>query len=173
MTIIAKICPILKGVGISTMVMVTYYNIYYCVIISWSLYYFIASFMAIPDLPWNTDAGYLNRSDSLGDFAIGGQFEVGLYQGRANRGTGHQGGLADSVITAQQRARMTDQFGDPRTYARQARSGTVLGHRAFDAQGFNPFGALEHPCTQPSPPQHRAHGLGLQPAVPSPTASGP
>ena len=36
------------------MVMVTYYNIYYCVIVGWSLYYFIASFTAIPDLPWNT-----------------------------------------------------------------------------------------------------------------------
>ena len=36
------------------MVMVTYYNIYYCVIVSWSLYYFIASFVSIPDVPWNT-----------------------------------------------------------------------------------------------------------------------
>ena len=42
------------GVGIATMVMVTYYNIYYCVIVGWSLYYFIASFTSIPDLPWNT-----------------------------------------------------------------------------------------------------------------------
>ena len=36
------------------MVMVTYYNIYYCVIVGWSVYYFIASFVAIPDLPWNS-----------------------------------------------------------------------------------------------------------------------
>ena len=43
-----------SGVGIATMVMVTYYNIYYCVIVGWSVYYFIASFVAIPDLPWNT-----------------------------------------------------------------------------------------------------------------------
>ena len=85
MTMIAKICPILKGkksltflilyikillptlfspksrffilsigVGIATMVMVLYYNIYYCIIVSWSLYYFIASFVSIPDVPWNT-----------------------------------------------------------------------------------------------------------------------
>ena len=39
-----------SGVGIATMVMVTYYNIYYCVIVAWSLYYFVASFVAIPDL---------------------------------------------------------------------------------------------------------------------------
>ena len=36
------------------MVMVTYYNIYYCVIVAWSLYYFVASFVSIPDLPWST-----------------------------------------------------------------------------------------------------------------------
>ena len=58
--IIGKICPILKGVGMSTMVMVTYYNIYYCVIISWSMYYFIASFTTIPDVPWNTCRGWWN-----------------------------------------------------------------------------------------------------------------
>merc|ERR1712038_1765161 len=46
MTIVGKICPLLKGVGIATMVMVTYYNVYYCV----------ASFVSIPDLPWNTCA---------------------------------------------------------------------------------------------------------------------
>ena len=44
----------IAGVGIATMVMVTYYNIYYCVIVGWSVYYFIASFVAIPDLPWST-----------------------------------------------------------------------------------------------------------------------
>ena len=42
------------GVGIATMVMVTYYNVYYCVIVAWSLYYFVASFVAIPNLPWDT-----------------------------------------------------------------------------------------------------------------------
>ena len=62
-TIIGKLCPILKGVGFSTMVMVTYYNIYYCVIISWSLYYLIASFVAIPDVPWNTCAGWWNSKN--------------------------------------------------------------------------------------------------------------
>ena len=54
MTAIAQVCPLLKGVGIATMVMVTYYNIYYCIIVGWSVYYFIASFTSIPDLPWNT-----------------------------------------------------------------------------------------------------------------------
>ena len=49
------------------MVMVTYYNIYYCVIVAWSLYYFVASFVAIPDLPWNT-CGNLLKSCILVTF---------------------------------------------------------------------------------------------------------
>jgi len=60
MTMIAQICPILKGVGIATMVMVLYYNIYYCIIVAWSLYYFIASFVSIPSVPWNTCNGTWN-----------------------------------------------------------------------------------------------------------------
>ena len=62
-TIIGKLCPILKGVGMSTMTMVCYYNIYYCIIISWSLYYFIASFVSIPDLPWNTCKEWWNSKN--------------------------------------------------------------------------------------------------------------
>ena len=53
-----------SGVGIATMVMVTYYNIYYCVIVAWSLYYFVASFVAIPDLPWNTCGNPFNDKNS-------------------------------------------------------------------------------------------------------------
>ena len=63
-TMIGKVCPILKGVGMSTMVMVTYYNIYYCVIISWSLFYFIASFSAMPNVPWDTCGGWWNSQNS-------------------------------------------------------------------------------------------------------------
>eukprot|EP00095_Tigriopus_kingsejongensis_P007990 maker-scaffold269_size230758-snap-gene-0.24 protein:Tk07990 transcript:maker-scaffold269_size230758-snap-gene-0.24-mRNA-1 annotation:"sodium- and chloride-dependent gaba transporter 1-like" len=60
MTTIAQLVPILKGVGIATMVMVTYYNAYYCIIVGWSLYYFLASFVSIPDLPWDTCDGWWN-----------------------------------------------------------------------------------------------------------------
>ena len=45
------------------MVMVTFYNAYYCIIVGWSLYYFIASFTAIPDLPWNTCEGWWNTQN--------------------------------------------------------------------------------------------------------------
>ena len=36
------------------MALVFFLDIYYCVIIAWTFFYFIAAFTAIPDLPWNT-----------------------------------------------------------------------------------------------------------------------
>jgi hypothetical protein len=42
------------GVGIATMVLVFFLDIYYCVIIAWTFFYLIGSFTALPDLPWDT-----------------------------------------------------------------------------------------------------------------------
>jgi len=61
MTLVAQLCPILKGVGIATMALVFFLDIYYCVIIAWTFFYFIAAFTAIPDLPWNTCDGWWNK----------------------------------------------------------------------------------------------------------------
>jgi len=52
--VIIKYLLFFKGVGIATMVMVVYYNTYYCIIVGWSLYYFVMSFSTVPYLPWNT-----------------------------------------------------------------------------------------------------------------------
>ena len=54
MTLVAQLCPMLKGVGIATMVLVFFLDIYYCVIICWTLFYLVASFTSIPGLPWDT-----------------------------------------------------------------------------------------------------------------------
>ena len=54
MTLVAQLCPLLKGVGIATMVLVFFLDIYYCVIIAWTVFYMVATFSAIPDLPWDT-----------------------------------------------------------------------------------------------------------------------
>ena len=54
MTLVAQLCPLLKGVGIATMCLVFFLDIYYCVIIAWTIFYMIATFTAIPDLPWDT-----------------------------------------------------------------------------------------------------------------------
>eukprot|EP00096_Caligus_rogercresseyi_P010579 TRINITY_DN3906_c0_g1_i1.p1 TRINITY_DN3906_c0_g1~~TRINITY_DN3906_c0_g1_i1.p1 ORF type:complete len:673 (+),score=124.55 TRINITY_DN3906_c0_g1_i1:229-2247(+) len=60
MTLVAQLCPILKGVGIATMCLVFFLDIYYCVIIAWTFFYLIASFTALPGLPWNTCDGWWN-----------------------------------------------------------------------------------------------------------------
>ena len=54
MTLVAQLCPLLKGVGIATMVLVFFLDIYYCVIIAWTVFYMVATFSAIPNLPWDT-----------------------------------------------------------------------------------------------------------------------
>ena len=69
MTLVAQFCPLLKGmkkvvpqissllligVGIACMVLLFLLNIYYCVIIAWTFFYLIATFVALPGLPWDT-----------------------------------------------------------------------------------------------------------------------
>ena len=46
------------GVGYSTMTIVFFLDIYYCIIIAWTLFYLIASFTALPGLPWGTCGQY-------------------------------------------------------------------------------------------------------------------
>ena len=71
MTLVAQLCPMLKGengnptvtanikiestgVGIATMTVVGFLDIYYCVIIAWTFFYLFATFTALPGLPWAT-----------------------------------------------------------------------------------------------------------------------
>merc|ERR1719167_500984 len=60
MTLVAQFCPLLKGVGIACMVLLFLLNIYYCVIIAWTFFYLIATFVALPGLPWDTCDGWWN-----------------------------------------------------------------------------------------------------------------
>ncbi|KAG1670920.1 Sodium- and chloride-dependent GABA transporter 2 [Nymphon striatum] len=62
-----KISPIMKGIGYATMSIVAFSNIYYVIIIAWTLFYLISSFNTV--LPWadcshswNTD-NCTNRND--------------------------------------------------------------------------------------------------------------
>ncbi|KAL1498067.1 hypothetical protein ABEB36_008924 [Hypothenemus hampei] len=52
MTFVGHLCPILKGVGFATMTIVFLLDVYYCVIIAWTLFYIISIFAFIPELPW-------------------------------------------------------------------------------------------------------------------------
>jgi len=60
MTLVSQLCPMLKGVGVATMTVVFFLDIYYCIIIAWTFFYLIATFTSIPELPWNTCDGWWN-----------------------------------------------------------------------------------------------------------------
>jgi len=60
MTLVAQFCPLLKGVGIACMIILFLLDIYYCVIIGWTFFYLIATFTALPGLPWDTCDGWWN-----------------------------------------------------------------------------------------------------------------
>lgn len=46
-----NLVPLFKGIGYASMVMIGLCNIYYIVLIAWTLFYFVASFD--PALPWS------------------------------------------------------------------------------------------------------------------------
>jgi len=60
MTLVSQLCPMLKGVGIATMTVVFFLDIYYCVIIAWTFFYLFSTFSQLPNLPWDTCEGWWN-----------------------------------------------------------------------------------------------------------------
>lgn len=60
MTIVGTICPILRGTGYATMAIVFLLDVYYCVIVAWTLFYLIATFSSLPGLPWETCGNWWN-----------------------------------------------------------------------------------------------------------------
>ena len=63
MTLVSQLCPMLKGVGVATMTVVFYLDIYYCVIIAWTFFYLFSAFSALPDLPWDTCGQFASFKD--------------------------------------------------------------------------------------------------------------
>ena len=48
-----------QGVGYATMTIVFWLDIYYCIIISWTLYYLFMTIINIPELPWRSCGQYV------------------------------------------------------------------------------------------------------------------
>ncbi|XP_054655839.1 sodium- and chloride-dependent betaine transporter-like isoform X3 [Dunckerocampus dactyliophorus] len=53
-----KICPMFQGVGIASLIIVIYLNIYYIVVLAWALFYLFNSFQS--PLPWSTCENWWN-----------------------------------------------------------------------------------------------------------------
>lgn len=53
MTFVGQLVPIFKGVGYATMTIVFMLDVYYCIIIAWTIFYIVNTFVVLPDLPWS------------------------------------------------------------------------------------------------------------------------
>lgn len=63
MTFVGHLCPILKGVGFATMTIVFLLDIYYCIIIAWTLFYIITTIASVPVLPWDSCDNWWNTEN--------------------------------------------------------------------------------------------------------------
>ncbi|XP_033322746.1 sodium- and chloride-dependent GABA transporter 1 [Megalopta genalis] len=63
MTLVGQLCPLLQGVGYATMTIVFFLDVYYCIIIAWTLFYFISTIVNIPGVPWNGCDNWWNTKD--------------------------------------------------------------------------------------------------------------
>lgn len=62
MTFVGQLCPILKGVGYAAMTLVFLLDVYYCIIISWTIFYLMSTFSYLPTLPWSGCGNILLKS---------------------------------------------------------------------------------------------------------------
>jgi len=53
MSVVGQLAPIFKGVGYSAMMMVFLENVYYIIVITWTLFYLFQIFTDMPSLPWS------------------------------------------------------------------------------------------------------------------------
>ncbi|XP_049639169.1 sodium- and chloride-dependent betaine transporter [Suncus etruscus] len=58
-----KICPLFQGIGLASVVIESYLNIYYIIILAWALFYLFSSFTS--QLPWTTCTNYWNTEHCM------------------------------------------------------------------------------------------------------------
>ncbi|XP_076290224.1 sodium- and chloride-dependent GABA transporter 1 [Lasioglossum baleicum] len=63
MTLMEQLCPLLQGVGYATMTIVFFLDVYYCIIIAWSLFYLISTIVNAPGVPWSGCGNWWNTKD--------------------------------------------------------------------------------------------------------------
>ncbi|XP_043507739.1 sodium- and chloride-dependent GABA transporter 1-like [Frieseomelitta varia] len=63
MTLVGQLCPLMQGVGYATMTIVFFLDVYYCIIIAWTLFYLISTFLNIPNIPWRNCGNWWNTKD--------------------------------------------------------------------------------------------------------------
>ncbi|EEB19003.1 sodium-dependent nutrient amino acid transporter, putative [Pediculus humanus corporis] len=63
MTLVGNICPLLQGTGYATMTIVFLLDVYYCIIIAWTLFYLLSTFTVLPDLPWQSCGNWWNTDN--------------------------------------------------------------------------------------------------------------
>ncbi|XP_014606088.1 PREDICTED: sodium- and chloride-dependent GABA transporter 1-like isoform X1 [Polistes canadensis] len=63
MTLLSQLCPLLQGVGYATMTIVFFLDIYYCIIISWTLFYLISTIINLPGVPWSSCGHWWNTEN--------------------------------------------------------------------------------------------------------------
>jgi solute carrier family 6 GABA transporter-like protein 1 len=54
MSVVGQLAPIFKGVGYSAIMMVFLENVYYIIVVTWTLFYFFQTFIDLPSLPWSS-----------------------------------------------------------------------------------------------------------------------
>ena len=72
MSVVGQLAPMFKGVGYSAMMMVFLENVYYIIVVTWTLFYLFNSFTDFPSLPWSDcskggNANTITRPNSLID----------------------------------------------------------------------------------------------------------
>ncbi|XP_009001611.3 sodium- and chloride-dependent betaine transporter isoform X1 [Callithrix jacchus] len=58
-----KICPLFQGIGLASVVIESYLNVYYIIILAWALFYLFSSFTS--ELPWTTCSNFWNTEHCM------------------------------------------------------------------------------------------------------------
>ncbi|XP_065209333.1 sodium- and chloride-dependent GABA transporter 1-like isoform X2 [Planococcus citri] len=80
MTFVGKLCPIFAGTGYASMTIVFLLDVYYCIIVSWTLLYLFSCFISLPSLPWQDCGHWWNSENCVTDaISVNTHNETSIY----------------------------------------------------------------------------------------------